>query len=100
VESLGLAYIWQHETETNTNQVCKIIKERCCSIVRQNVFPNRGTDFFVFYCVMKQKCGKDSYNDECERMGIAWLKTWIWKLRELKRRCENGRCSLSGGGKC
>jgi hypothetical protein len=46
VESLGLAYIWQYKTETNTNKVCKIIKERHCNIVRENVFSNGGTDFF------------------------------------------------------
>jgi stalled ribosome alternative rescue factor ArfA len=34
----------------------------------------------VFDCVIKQKCGKGSYNDECKRtkewMGTAWLKKW------------------------
>jgi hypothetical protein len=63
----------QSQTEINTNKVSIIMKERCCDIVRQNVFSNiREQISLVFYCVMKEKWGKDSYNDECkrkERMG-------------------------------
>jgi hypothetical protein len=38
---------------------------------------------------MKRKWGKGTYNYEStrkERMGIAWLKAGIWKLRGIRRR--------------
>jgi hypothetical protein len=34
-----------------------------------------------------------------ERIGIIWLKTGIWKLKEIRRGFERGRCPLCLGKK-
>jgi hypothetical protein len=36
-EKIGLAYIWQNQTEINVN-MCKIVRERCNDIEKQNMF--------------------------------------------------------------
>jgi hypothetical protein len=38
VESLGMAYIWLSQSETDTNNIFKLIKDRCNYVERQNVF--------------------------------------------------------------
>jgi hypothetical protein len=53
-------------------------------------------NYLVFYCKIKRKWGKESYEDtNCtrnERMGIIWLKAGIWKLRGIRRGFARGRC--------
>jgi hypothetical protein len=93
---IGLAYIWQSQTEINANKICKIIREMFNDIERQKVFSNtRKKNSLIFYCEMKRELGKESYVDECtrkERMGIIWLKAGIWKLRGIRRGFGKGRC--------
>jgi hypothetical protein len=36
LDKMGLAYIWQNQTEINVT-ICKIIRERCNDILRQNM---------------------------------------------------------------
>jgi hypothetical protein len=41
----------------------------------------------VFYKEMKLKCNKEEYVNCCcrkERIGIAWWRIGIWKLRGIK----------------
>jgi hypothetical protein len=60
----------------------------CNVIERQNVSSTISEMIsLLFYCKMKHEWGKESYTDECtrkKRMGIIWLKVWIWKLRDQK----------------
>jgi hypothetical protein len=68
MEIIGLAHIWQSQTEINSNKIHKIIRERCNDLERQNAFLNIGKKIsLIFYCDVKHKCGKDSYTDECTR---------------------------------
>jgi hypothetical protein len=82
IGKIGLAYIWQSQSEINVN-ICKIIRERCNDVGRQNIFLDINEKIsLVFYCEMKYEWGKESYIDKCtrkERMGIIWLKAGIWK---------------------
>jgi hypothetical protein len=46
---------------------------------------------------LEHERSKESYIDECtrkERMGIIWLKAGIWKLREIRRGFDRGRCPM------
>jgi hypothetical protein len=80
MEKIGLAYIWQSQSEINVS-VCKIIREICNDIERQNIFSTINENIsLVFYCEMKHDWGKQSDIDECirkERTGILWLKAGI-----------------------
>jgi hypothetical protein len=40
LKKIGIAYIWQSQSEINVNKICKIIRERCNDIERQNIFSN------------------------------------------------------------
>jgi hypothetical protein len=100
LEKIGLAYIWQSQSEINVN-ICNRIRERCNDTERQNIFSDLNVKIsFTFYCKMKYEWGKVSYIDKCtrkERMGIIWLNAGIWKLRGIRRRFERGRCPLCLG---
>jgi hypothetical protein len=97
IEKIGLAHIWQNQSEINVN-ICHIIRERCNDIERQNIFSDVNVKIsLIFYCEIKYEWGKESYIDKCtrkERMGIIWLKAGIWKLREIRRGFEKGRYPL------
>jgi hypothetical protein len=104
LEKIGLAYIWQSQSEINVN-ICKIIRETCNDIERQNIFSDMNVKIsLIFYFEMKYEWGKESYIDKCtrkERMGITWLRVGIWKLRGIRRGFERGRwplCPREGGG--
>jgi hypothetical protein len=96
-----VGHIWRNPTENQRGTVCKEVKEKCNDSERQNFFANLSEKrLSVFYrdvkllwdrgdCVM---CG--SRND---RMGIAWFRAGIGKLKWLRKGLEIGRCPLSNG---
>jgi hypothetical protein len=100
LRKIGLAYIWQSQSEINVN-VCNNIRERCNDIERQNIFSKVNVKIsLLFYCEMKLEWGKETHIDKCtrkERMGIIWWKAGIWKLRGIRRGLERGRCPLCLG---
>jgi predicted transcriptional regulator len=68
LEIIGLAYILKIQAESNANKICKIIRERCNDIERQNIFSNISKlNSLEFYCKMKHEWDKESYIDECTR---------------------------------
>jgi hypothetical protein len=55
---MGLSYIWHSHAQSNVNKVCKIIRERCKDVERQNLFSNISEKIsFVYYCKIKQNLG-------------------------------------------
>jgi hypothetical protein len=53
LETVGFAYICQSQSEINVN-ICKIIRERCNDIERQNIFSDINVKIsLIFYCEMK-----------------------------------------------
>jgi hypothetical protein len=55
LSKIGLGYIW-HDLSVNTvSGICKIIKERCNDIERQNLFAKiKEKSSLIFYSEMKQ----------------------------------------------
>jgi hypothetical protein len=88
LNKIGLGHIWRNPTENQRGTVRKEVKERCNDIKRQNFFANLSEKrSLTFYRDMKLwdredyvMCG--SRND---RMGIAWFRAGIWKLRDKER---------------
>jgi hypothetical protein len=80
LEKMALAYVWQNQTEINVT-TCKIIRERCNHIQKQNMFADiNAKNSLTFYSQIKYEWGKESYIDKCkrkERIGIIWLKAGI-----------------------
>jgi hypothetical protein len=78
--------------------ICKIIKERCNDIERQNLFSEiKEKSSLIFYIEMKQEWSREQYIFCCsktERSGLACFKTGIWKLRGMRKGFEKGRCPL------
>jgi hypothetical protein len=61
LESIGLAYIWQNQLEINGN-VCKIVKERCNDIEKQNMFAElNDKSSLSLYRQVKCEWGKEVY---------------------------------------
>jgi hypothetical protein len=55
---------------------------------------------FLIFCDMKCEWARKAYTVCCtrdERSSLAWFKTSIWKLREMRKESEKGRCSLCRG---
>jgi hypothetical protein len=53
------------QPEINVN-ICKIIRERCNDVARQNIFSDVNVNVTsIFYCEMKHEWGKDSHIDKC-----------------------------------
>jgi hypothetical protein len=49
----------------------------------------------ILHCKIKLEWGKEDHTVRCarnERNGLAWFETGIWKLREMGRGSEKGRC--------
>jgi hypothetical protein len=49
LEKIGLAYIWQSQSEININ-MCKIIRERRNDIEIQNIFSNINEYISLVFC--------------------------------------------------
>jgi hypothetical protein len=98
LNKIGLGYIWHDPKENSVSRTCKQIKERCNDTERQNLFANISEDMsFIFYSDMQLEVGCEEYTVCCirnERSGLAWFKTGIWKMREMRKGYENGRCPL------
>jgi hypothetical protein len=81
---IGLAYVWQNQLEINGN-ICKIVKERCNDIEKQNMFAELNEKSSLsLYRQVKCEWGKEGYIvnfTRNERKGIIWWKAGIWKLR-------------------
>jgi hypothetical protein len=68
----------------------------CNDIRRQITFSYIGKNIsLVLYCKIKHEWGEQSTRKE--RMGIVWLREWIWRLCGMRRKCETGRCPLCLG---
>jgi hypothetical protein len=50
LEKMGLAYIWQNQTEINVT-TCKTIRERCNDIQRQNMFADTRYMRYLLICL-------------------------------------------------
>jgi hypothetical protein len=93
----GLGYVW-HDVSVNTvSGICKKIKERCSDIERQNLFAKiKEKRSLMSYSEIKQEWAREQYISctRNERSGLTWFKTGIWKLRDMRKGFEKGRCPL------
>jgi hypothetical protein len=56
LEKMGLACIWQNQTEINVT-ICKTIRERCNNIQRQNMLAIHAKNSLTFYSQIKYEWG-------------------------------------------
>jgi hypothetical protein len=96
-----LGHIWRNPTENQRGTVCKEVKERCNDIERQNCFANLSEKrSLIFYRDMKFLWDREDYVmcvSRNDRMGIAWFRAGIWKLRGIRKGLEIRRCPLCNG---
>jgi hypothetical protein len=56
---VGLAHIWQIQEESNANKICRIIREMCSDIEKQNVFEHKRKDVLGVLLRNETRVGKE-----------------------------------------
>jgi hypothetical protein len=76
------------------SRICKIIRERCNDIERDNMLANTGENkSLIFYCEIKLEWGKEEYMVCVQEIReMDWCG--IWKSSGMRTQYEKGRCPL------
>jgi hypothetical protein len=86
LNKIGVGHIWRNPTENQRGTVCKEVKGRCDD---RNFFANLcDTRSLMFYRDMKLLWDREDYvmcGSRNDRMGIAWFRAGIWKLRGIRK---------------